>query len=64
MSEDILAKFTTVQEIEEEIALRDTFELFDVERRGGLDEELFGLLLQQVRATLLGSCGSYRMSYC
>ena len=44
----------TMAEIEEEIMLRDTFELFDVEQRGGLDAELLGLLMNHVsgRASL------------
>lgn len=45
---EVFKKAQSVQEIEQEIMLRDTFELFDVEERGGLDEHLMSLLLKQL----------------
>ena len=48
LSDEALANAQTVEELEQEVMLRDTFELFDVEQRGGLDLELFTLLMQQV----------------
>ncbi len=48
----MLQKMQTVEELEQEITLRDTFELFDVEQRGGLDLELFSLLMHQVRGVV------------
>ena len=48
LPEDVLNRVSTLEEIEQEIMLRDTFELFDVEQRGGLDVELFALLLNEV----------------
>lgn len=41
-------------EVEEEIMLRDTFELFDVDQRGGLDADLLGLLMNHVSAVWIG----------
>ncbi len=37
-----------MEELEQEIMLRDTFDLFDVEQRGGIDVEVFALLMREV----------------
>ncbi len=61
LSDEALANAQTVEELEQEVMLRDTFELFDVEQRGGLDLELFTLLMQQVGGC---ACPCVCMSAC